>query len=210
MGLATHMAYTTSVLNSTASTQTWRLAIASFVVMSLAGCSTLLPRARSDEPSGFADYESAREALEKIQPYQTAVDELGRLGFQIESSVNLERIPYPQWVPLLTSQNMPLAQADVGIRDCLAARDGCQAYVFRFSRIKSERHGSFIADLFNFKRKTYVSGWRFEGTMLIRGNVVLFRNHRGQPKIDLYEERRNPLGPLQSMGDSMAIPLKPH
>lgn len=176
----------------------------------LTACSSLLPKARSEESSGFTSYESARAALERIEPYRTSVDELGVLGFQVESSVNLERIPYPQWVTLLLSQNMPLDQADVGIRDCLAARDACQAFVFRFSQIRSERHGSFMADLFNFKRSTKVQGWRFEGTMLIRGHVVLFRNHRGQPKIDLREERKNPLGPFQSVGDGIPVPFVSH
>lgn len=209
MGLANHMTYMALAVHPAALASLWRLAVTSALVMALAACSNLLPRGRSEEPSGFADYESAREALEQIRPYQTGLDELGRLGFQVGSSANLERVPYPQWVPLLLGQNVPLDQADIGIRDCLAARAECQAYVFRFSRIKSERHGSFLADVFNFKRNTSVRGWRFEGIVLIRGNVVLFRNHRGQPKIDLYEERTNPLGPFQSMGDALALPYKP-
>jgi len=183
--------------------------LAALLAVSAMGCTSLLPSTHSEEPSGFNTYEAARTALDQVQPYQTSVDELGRLGFQVNSSTNLELVPYPQWVGLLIGQNVPLDQADVGIRDCLAARAGCQAYVFRFSRLTSERRGSFLADFLNFKRNTYVHGWRFEGTMLVRDKVVLFRNHRGQAKIDLYEDRSNPLGPFQSMGESAASRLPP-
>jgi hypothetical protein len=177
-------------------------AIAVAMICCLSGCSALLPRTHSEETSGFLTYEAARTALERIQPYQTSVNELSQIGFEVNASANLERIPYPQWVSLLLGPNVPLDQADIGIRDCLAARADCQAYVFRFSRLRSERRGAFISDFLNFKRNTYVHGWRFEGTMLVRGDIVLFRNHRGQPKIELFEDRTNPLGPFQSMGES--------
>jgi hypothetical protein len=34
-------------------------------------------------------------------------------------------------------------------------------------------------------------------------NLVLFSNHSGEPNIEKTDVRRNPLGPLQSFGESM-------
>lgn len=183
-----------------------RFALAMFcgaVSIGAPGCATLLPRANNQEPSRFSSYEAARATFEQIVPYQTSLEDLSRLGFKVDRSANLERIPYPQWINWLMGQNAPHDEADPGIRDCMAAQVECQAYVFRFSRVDSERRGSFLADFFNFKRNTYVHGWRFEGTVLVRGHVVLFRTDRGQPWIELYENRTNPLGPFQSMGDGV-------
>ncbi|MBA3623072.1 MAG: hypothetical protein H0W48_01105 [Methylibium sp.] len=45
--------------------------------------------------------------------------------------------------------------------------------------------------------------------VLVRDGLVLFRNHGGQLRIELVEDRRNPLGPLQSVGESVPSSLKP-
>ena len=60
-----------------------------------------------------------------------------------------------------------------------------------------------------YKRCMLTHGWRFEGVMLVRDGVVLFRNHGGQPNIELVEDRRNPLGPLQNAGESGPRSLLP-
>jgi hypothetical protein len=45
--------------------------------------------------------------------------------------------------------------------------------------------------------------------VLVRDDLVLFRNHGGQPRIELVEDRKNPLGPLQGMGESMPSGMVP-
>lgn len=111
-------------------------------------------------------------------------------------------MPYPQWIGLLVHPGVPAERTDAGIRDCIAAAQDCRAYAFRFADIQQERRGAFVPDFLNFRRVTHTAGWRFEGMVLVRGNLVLFRNHGGQPRVELVEERRNPLGPLQGLGES--------
>lgn len=178
-------------------------------LVGLAGCSSLLPRSESEDISPFDSYEAARVALEQVVPYRTTMDELKALGFDIGRSANVQRIPYPQWVGLIVHPGTPLDRTDVGIRDCIAAEQGCQALVFRFGRVERERRGGFLVDFFNFHRLTRTYGWRFEGTVLARDGTVLFRNHGGQPNIELVEDRWNPLGPFQSIGESASRAVMP-
>jgi len=132
-------------------TAMWRLVSASCVA--LAGCTALLPRARNEDVSPFASFEAAREAFERAVPYRTTLAELKALGFDAQASGNVRQIPYPQLVAyLVPNPTLELAQLDVGIRDCIAARQSCRAYEFRFGAQVHERRGGFIADFLNFRR----------------------------------------------------------
>jgi hypothetical protein len=170
--------------------------------LALAGCGALLPRSTAEDVSPFQSYEAARDAFERLRPYHASLADLQALGFDVRSSTNVQQVPYPQWVGLLVHPNVAPERADIGIRDCLAAEQACQAYVFRFGKLEHERKGSFLPDFFNFRRVTRTHGWRFEGVVLVREELVLFRNHGGQPKIELIDHRSNPLGPFQGMGET--------
>lgn len=171
--------------------------------MLLSGCTALLPRASSVEVSSFPTFEAARDAFERVLPYRTTLDELKALGFDVNASANVRRIPYPQLVAhLVPNPAFSIEGAEIGIRDCIRAQQACMAYAFRFGIQEHERRGSFLADYLNFRRLTHTRGWRFEGLVLVRDCVVLFSNHGGEPNIDVVEERVNPLGPFQLLGEA--------
>jgi len=176
-------------------------ALGALVLLALAGCASLLPRGHSEETSPFRSFEAARDALERVEPYRTTVEEMKALGFDTHASTNVREIPFPQLVShLVQTPFLPLADLDPGIQECIAVRHRCRAYQFHFSRIARQRTGAFALDILNFKRITQTSGWRFEGTVLVRDdNIVLFRNHGGEPKLESTEVEGNPLGPLQSL-----------
>jgi hypothetical protein len=50
----------------------------------------------------------------------------------------------------------------------------------------------------------FVTGWRFEALVVVRDGIVLSRNFAGEPHNDHIEHQVNPLGPLQSSGESVA------
>jgi hypothetical protein len=171
----------------------------------VAGCSALLPRASSQNVSAFETFETAREAFERIVPYRTTLPELKQLGFDVAARGNVQQIPYPQLVgKLVPNPVLTLDRLDDGIRDCIDARQDCRAFVFRVGTEVHERRGAFLPDFLNFRRVTRTHGWRFEGLVLVRDGLVLFRNHGGEPLIDRVEERVNPLGPLQALGEAMS------
>lgn len=181
----------------------YRLLLGPLLCGALGACSGLLPRGSTESQSGFASFEAAREAIERVLPYQTTVDQLKELGFDAQASANVRLIPYPEVITRLApNPSVPLDMLDAGIRDCIEARQACRAYEFTMGRQNSRREGSFWADFLNFRRRTEVSGWRFQGLVVVRDGVVLFRNYGGEPQIKQTERQSNPLGPLQPAGEA--------
>lgn len=170
----------------------------------LTGCASLLPRGSSEQPSGFDSFEAAQRALEQVVPFRTTVGELAALGFDPEGGRNVTRVPYPEVITRLAPHpGVPLESLDEGVRACVAAQSQCRAYVFHLGGQKQRREGSFWLDFFNFRRTTVVGGWRFDGLVVVRGDLVVFRNFGGEACIDRTERQVNPLGPLQRAGDAI-------
>lgn len=169
----------------------------------LAGCGHLLPHETSSERSSFDSFEAAQRALERVVPFETTLQGLRELGFDVKNSANVTLIPYPELVSRLApNPNVPLSGLDAGIRDCILARMACQAYEFRIGEQRRQRQGGFLADFLNFKRTTAVSGWHLQALVVVRDGVVLFRNYGGEPMTARTEVRVNPLGPLQPAGEA--------
>lgn len=169
----------------------------------LTGCGTMLPRGSSVSPSSFGSFQEAQQALEKVVPYQTTLEELKALGFDPQANANVTVIPYPEVVTRLAPHpGVPLDALDRGVRDCILAQTQCRAYIFHFGQQTRRREGGFWADFFNVRRTVQVNGWRFEGLVVARNGVVLFRNVAGEPHINSVERQVNPLGPLQPAGES--------
>ena len=168
----------------------------------LCGCANLLPRSGIEQPSGFDSFEAAAQAFDKVVAYDTTVEQLKALGFDLQSSPNVTLISYPQLTGRLApDRGVPFEAIDPGIRDCIVARLACQAYEFHLGSETTRREGSFMLDFLNFRRETRVTGWRFEGLLAVRDGVVLFRSHGGEPRTDRTERQVNPLGPLQRAGE---------
>lgn len=180
------------------------MALAALLSASLAGCASLLPRGSSEQPSGFDSFEAAQRALEQVLPFRTTVAELANLGFDPEGGRNVTRVPYPEVVTRLAPHpGVPLETLDEGVRACVVAQAQCRAYVFHLGGQTQRREGSFWLDFFNFKRTTAVAGWRFDGLVVVRGDLVVFRNFGGEARIDRTDRQINPLGPLQRAGDAV-------
>jgi hypothetical protein len=188
----------------------FRLAVACVTCFALVGCAQWLPHAEVQQPSGFETFETAATAFEKVIGYRTTVGELKELGFDLQASSNLTLIPYPQLTARLSPDpGVPFDALDPGIRDCILARQACQAYEFHLSHESKRREGAFWLDFLNFRRTVRVVGWRFEGLVAVRDGVVLFRSHGGEPRNDRTERQVNPLGPFQPAGEAAGALIRP-
>lgn len=175
------------------------------LLLALGGCASLLPAATSDASSSFQSFKQAKAAFERIEPLKTPASALKLIGFDTEGIQNVRLIPYPDLVSRLApNASIAMADLDPGIRDCIQARMACIAYEFHFARESRERKGNFMLDFLNFKRTTWVRSWRFDALVVVSGGVVLFRNFGGEPDNERIEHQVNPLGPLQSGGESLA------
>jgi len=76
-------------------------------------------------------------------------------------------------------------------------------YFMEPSRIERNRVGNFTLDFLNFKRDTLTTGWKFGALIVVINNQVVFKQWSGRPRIEETELRRNPLGPLQGIGESL-------
>jgi len=174
------------------------------VCLLLTGCAQMLPHGNSEGPSQFDSFEAAAAAFDKIVSHRTTVEELKSLGFDLQASSNLTVIPYPQLTARLSPDpGVPFETLDPGIRECILAHQGCQAYEFHLARETSHHEGGFFLDFMNFRRTIRVSGWRFNGLVAVRDGVVLFRSYGGEPRNDRTERQVNPLGPLQPAGEAV-------
>ena len=86
---------------------------------------------------------------------------------------------------------------DKGVRNCLDTQDKCYGYKISVTNMESRRFGNVFLDLFNFKRKSHRTGWRFNALVILQDDLVVYKISGGKPKIDEYVYKRNPLGPLQ-------------
>jgi hypothetical protein len=68
--------------------------------------------------------------------------------------------------------------------------------------VKRDHVGGFWADTLGFKRIVDVSGWSFNGLILLVEDRVVYTLYGGQPNLREKETSRQPLGPVQNLGEA--------
>lgn len=171
-----------------------RLFILLALMMQL-GCNALLPREKSVAESPWLYYADAKSAFDSIIVGTTTVEDLKLLGFDIKRSPNLKVLNYLDIAATL--QAIPIQELDPGLQACLRARADCRAYVFEPKRTYTRRIGNFWLDIWNFRRVTQETGWRFRALIVSVNDRVSYKLASGEPQIDQLQDRVNPLGPIQ-------------
>jgi len=167
----------------------------------LSGCSGLLPKEKSITVGAWSSFEEAQQTFDRIIPYQTSIEELKELKIDPERNPNIEILNYSDISGrFIQSTAIDGFVLDDGVKECISAKTNCRGYEIKESVIKSKRYGNFWSDLLNFKRKTDTTGWRFNGIVLINNNLVVYKLSSGLPAIHTKNEKKRPLGPLQSGG----------
>jgi hypothetical protein len=177
-------------------------AILALIVLLTSGCSAMLPRSKEVTASPWETYQEAQHTFDKIIPGATrAIDLKEDLKFDLAAHPNILIMNYSdvlrRFVP---NASVSLSDLDVGVKDCLNAKTGCQGYEIAQRSVRKQREGNFFADVLGFQRETQTSGWSFNGLILVKDGVVIYKLTGGQPIIMQREESRNPLGPIQAIG----------
>ena len=169
--------------------------------LSLGGCASLLPSGEAQAPKPWASFDAARAVFERIHPGQTTVAELRGMGIDPLTTPNVTILSYADIVSKLVpaARDAPI---DPGIRECLAQPSACQGYEISQKQVDNRRVGNFWLDFFAFKRQVDTTGWRYALTLLTVGDHVVYKTWGGQPQILEHSVTRNPLGPLQGLGES--------
>jgi hypothetical protein len=173
-------------------------------VLLLAGCGALLPRGETIDESPWHSFDDAQRALDKIFPYKTTAQDLKALKLDPLHDPNITLLNYSDVLRrFIPSPATDVQDLDAGVQDCIKAKSACRGYEVDQKMLKRKRYGNFWADFLNFNRKTDIAGWRFNGVILMKGNLVVYKLTGGQPAIHEHEENKNPLGPLQGIGQSI-------
>jgi hypothetical protein len=170
----------------------------------LAGCAELLPKAHNTFESPWADFDHAKAAIERIEPYRTTKADLKAADIDPFVNANVALLTYSDIIlrfPI--GGSVPPEKLDRGLRECLFAGKSCSGYAMNIRDVKRDRTANFWLDSLNFYRKVDVSGWSFNALILLIDDVVVYTLYGGQPVIREVETNRQPLGPLQTWGDAI-------
>lgn len=172
------------------------------------GCSSLLPKARTESPT-FQSFEEARQAIEALEPKKSTLQALSDMGLTPSKQPNTVILTHADVVRRMVNGSVvDKADLDPGILTCISARDACRGWELNVARISKARTGGFFADFFNFKRRTETTGWRLNALILLVNDVVVYRSWGGQPVVNEVEVNTNPLGPLQEMGPAAVTTVR--
>lgn len=176
-----------------------------FILVMLTACGSPLPRTEDITKSPWNGFKQAMSAYDKVILNQTTVEELRKLGFDPYSTPNVKILSYLDILQkFMPTNSVKLEHLPLSVRSCLAKQEACIAYEAHPGIIKRKRVGSVFKDLLGFKRKTIETGWRFNALIVLDNGVAVYKIWSGVPFLDSEKSRKNPLGPLQGSGGSLA------
>lgn len=165
------------------------------------GCSSALPHEEDNLGSRWQKFEEVRTDYEQIKPYETTQEGLKALGFDPYTQPNIHILSYLDIIQrFMPNDSITMDDLDPAVSFCIKARARCIGYEARPHRSKSERVGNVILDLMTFKRHTKKTGWSFYALIIINDGVVVYKVWSGKPMVSDEKIRKNPLGPIQSIG----------
>lgn len=180
------------------------LPLACLLAAALAGCSSLLPSSREASASPWGSYRDAQLTFDKILPGRTTEIELKHLQLDPDAHPNIAILNYSDILArFVPHASISLEDLDAGVRECIRAKTGCKGFLVNQSRVRRFRNGNFVADVLGFSRETHIVGWKFNGLILIKDGLVIYKLTGGTPAIAQTEEQNNPLGPVQSIGQKL-------
>lgn len=169
----------------------------------LAGCSAVLPRSNNIVYSPWTTYQEAQQSFDTIVVRRTTLDDLKKLKLDPESNPNITILNYSDVIRrFVPGASVSAQDLDAGVEECIKAKSDCRGFEVDQKSMKRQRYGNFWIDFLNFERKIDIVGWRFNGIILVKNNLVIYKLTGGQPAIHELEENFQPLGPLQGIGES--------
>jgi hypothetical protein len=172
--------------------------------LAVSGCASLLPTTQTGVSSPWRSFAEAQRAIEAIEPDRTTVADLKAAGIDPYASQNVQLLSYSDVLlrfPLHAAASN--SHLDRGLRACLEAGKSCTGYSISVREVKRDHVGPFWQDTLGFRRVVETTGWQFNALILLVGNRVVYTLYGGQPNLHEQEVSRQPLGPMQNLGDAL-------
>ena len=185
----------------------YRQAVCGLVALLVAGCGGVLPRESHGDAAAFQTYDQVRASYDRIEPGKTKITDLSAIGFDPLTTPNVEFLSSTD----IVAHFMPVAAITLdrvppGVRSCIEAQDRCSAYRFRLAHSAKRRNGGIMQDMLSFSRDTVSTGWAVEIIFLVQDGFVVYKTITASPFLRSQENKVQPLGPLQNLGDSLKPP----
>jgi hypothetical protein len=133
-----------------------------FLLGVLTECTALLPKSDSGVKDRWDSFESARATFELIVPYKTSSKEMVQMGYDPFSNSIVTILTYAGVIRrLIPPTTIDTMKVNRDIIECVPAQELCQVYEIDLKQLRRKRSGNFWLDFMNFRRKTEVSGRRF-------------------------------------------------
>ena len=165
-----------------------------------AGCKSLFPSEDARTLNSWTNFDATQITFDSIVPHQTTVEDLKKMGLEPHSSPNIKLLTYLDVITrFIPNQSITKDDLPPDIKTCIESRDCCHAYELNLDVTRSKREGNLVLDIFNFKKKTHITGWNFKGLIIIKDGVVTYKLISGEPRVDRMDKKVRPLGPLQEL-----------
>ena len=182
---------------------TWRMPGALLLCL-VCGCTSLLPRSKEETASPWKSYGEVQQAFDRIEPGRTTVEDLKPLNLDASANPNIAILNYSDVLRrFLLNPSVTVADLDHGVRMCVSAKIACWGFEVTQKSLRKHRNGSFWMDFLGFRRETHTAGWKFNGIILVKDGVVIYKLTGGQPQINEREHVKNPLGPVMGLGQKL-------
>jgi hypothetical protein len=180
--------------------RTFMLLVALGALLLASGCKSLFPASSSTVNSRWKTYQEVSRSFAKIKPRETDTATLKILGFEPSVSPNVKVLTYLEIVPMfLPNSGIQKSDLPEPVQEFINTHENGTAYLVDLNNTHSKRYGNIFLDIFSFKRKTHVSGWKFHGLILVKNDVVIYKLASGEPNVSTDEKKVRPLGPLQEL-----------
>jgi len=176
------------------------LLICSVVMLNGCTANSLLPSIQQTSESPWQSFAEAKESYDRIEVEITTREELKNLGYDPFETPNVRLIDYLEVTRrFIPNASITVDSLPIGVQNCLSVKQHCQGYEVTPKYINRERYGNPLSDLLNFRRRTVTSGWTFEALIVLQDELVVYKLWNGEPKVLEFEDKKNPLGPLQDI-----------
>ncbi|OGF28037.1 hypothetical protein A2331_02920 [Candidatus Falkowbacteria bacterium RIFOXYB2_FULL_34_18] len=185
----------------------WILMIFVFICSSvLVSCSGkhLLPSSEETLMSAqWNTFEEVLRAYDLVQPGVTTVQELERIGFNIQN-ITIKRFGHITTMKSICPDGVPLVRTEF-FEECKNAPSGVRTIFFEKRGIEQERiaegTGAFWKDWLGFKRVNKTRDWSVSGMFIVKDNLIIYKD-KPEDKLGpaILRRDKKPLGFIQDLG----------
>ena len=182
----------------------WMVLVFGASLVMLAGCGGLLPDQQVQATSPFQTYDQVVDSFNQIVPGMTNAQDLPNLGFDSRTA-NVDVLSYVDVeTRFMQAPGLRWEHLDPAIQACIRAQLYCTGFVFHPSHTSAKRLGALVPDLLGFERVTRTTRWSVDVTLLVMNGRVVHKVFSGTPRAENLDDRKQPLGPLQDLGNEIA------